>query len=72
MKFFLFKITHYQMKKISSESAAVPTVCIYFGYFIRTKFLFFIGEIYMNFFQLIYTQTDEKIFMLKRSGSSCH
>ncbi len=34
------------MKKISSESAAVPTVSINFGYFIETKFMLFTGERY--------------------------
>ncbi len=37
------------MKKISSESAAVPTVSINFEYFIETKFML-TGEIYTDKF----------------------
>jgi len=45
MKFFSFKITRGRMKKISSESEAVPTVSINFVYFIETKFMLFTEEI---------------------------
>ena len=38
------------MKKISSESEAVPTVSINFGHFDKTKFMLFTEEMYMNFF----------------------
>ena len=44
---FFIKITYKQMKKILWESVVVPTVNRNFGYFIKTKFLFFTGEIYI-------------------------
>ena len=47
------------MKKILSESEAVPTVSINFGYFIETKFMLFTGEIYMNF------ATNEKRYYIR-------
>jgi len=50
MLFFLCKITHRHIKKITWESEAVPPVHQHFVNFQTKWWWFFTGEIYMIFF----------------------
>ncbi len=59
------------MKKISSESEAVPSVSQNFVFFEQNFGCFFTEEIYIKFFQRNITHRRRKNLMLKRSVSDC-